>query len=321
MKVIIQIPCYNEEATLPSTLADLPTEIDGVDIIEIQVIDDGSTDRTVQVAREHGVHHIVSFKQNRGLAAAFKAGIDNALLNDADILVNTDADNQYKGKFVPDLVAPIILCSADVVVGARPIDNNPQFSPIKKMFHKIGSWVLRSVSKTNVPDAASGFRAYSKQALLQTNIFSEFSYCMETLIQAGLHNLKITSVPIEVNFVTRPSRLFSNIAQYIFSSGKTIIQIFLLYRSSFFFTVLAVATFFAASLLLARYLLLILFFGGVGSHFWPSIVLAGVLLMFTVLFYMTGVLSSLIASNRVLSEEILYRLRRMDSRPAFNDSK
>ncbi|MBL8022462.1 MAG: glycosyltransferase family 2 protein [Leptospirales bacterium] len=312
MKLIIQIPCYNEAKTLPQTIQDLPRSIPGISSIELQVIDDGSTDGTSEIARELGVAHIVRFRRNRGLAAAFRAGIDNALRLGADIVVNTDADNQYMGSDVALLVEPILNNTADMVIGCRPIDDHPEFSFLKKCFQKFGSWVLRKVSATSVPDAASGFRAYSRAALLRLNIFSDFSYTMETLIQAGYDNLQIASRDIRVNPKTRESRLFRNIWHYMWRSGKTIINIFLLYRSARFFGVLAIGAFVAAVLVIVRYLVLMYLFQVSTTVFWPSIILAGVLLVLAFLLYLTGILGSLLAANRKLSEDILYRLRKME---------
>jgi len=310
MKLIIQIPCYNEEKTLPQTIADLPREIKGVDKIEIQIIDDGSTDGTLAVARSLNVDHIISFKQNKGLATAFKVGVDNAIANGVDILVNTDADNQYKGHDINRLIEPVLQGNSDMVVGCRPIDDHPEFSYIKKKLQRIGSWVLRKVSKTTVEDAASGFRAYSREALIHINIFSSFSYCMETLIQAGHYNLKISCIKIDVNLKTRESRLFKNLIHYIWQSGRTIINIFLLYRSSQLFTGASLITFILGCGLVARYLYLVFVEGAPQDVFWPSIILAGIMLAISFGFYLTGLLTSLIAANRKISEEILSKLRK-----------
>jgi glycosyltransferase involved in cell wall biosynthesis len=312
MKLIIQIPCFNEERTLPATLKDLPRSIPGIDAIEIQVVDDGSSDRTVAVAKELGVHHIVSFKSNRGLAAAFKAGVDNALKLGADIVVNTDADNQYYGADIPRLVEPIVAGRAEIVVGCRPIADHPEFSWLKKQLQKLGSSVLRKVSKTTVRDAASGFRAYSRNSLLQLNIYSNFSYCMETLIQAGLANMKIETTDIRINPKTRDSRLFRNIFEYVYKSGKTIVGIFLIYRAK---TVLqwAALTFLLSSIaLFVRFLVLVGFYGSQAGTFWPTVVLSGVLLIMSLQTMFTQVLASLIMANRRLSEEIVYRLRKSE---------
>ena len=312
MKLIIQIPCYNEAKSLPATIKDLPKQLAGIDTIELQVIDDGSTDQTAQLAQQLGVHHIVSFKQNRGLAAAFKAGVDNALSHRADILVNTDADNQYRGEDISELIRPILRGEADLVIGSRPIDDHPEFSWLKKKLQRLGSWVLRRFSGTNVQDVSSGFRAFSRAALLHMNIFSDFSYCLETLIQAGYQNLKIVSVPIRINPQTRKSRLFRSLGHYLWQSARTIINIFLIYNSSRFFSVLAGLSFLAALVLAGRYVFLVLFENAPASNFWPSIILAGSLLILAFQLYLTGVVSYLISSNRKIGEEIVYRLRRME---------
>ena len=310
MKLIIQIPCYNEEMTLPVTLGDLPKKIEGIDCIETQVIDDGSMDRTSEVAIGLGVTHVQRFKQNKGLAAAFKAGIDNALARGADILVNTDGDNQYCGHDIEKLVRPILVGSSDIVIGCRKMDNHPEFSFVKKKLQRLGSWVLQRLSGTDVEDAASGFRAYSKEAMLRINVFSDFSYCMETLIQMGYSNLKISTVSISVNAKTRESRLYKNVMQYLWKSGKTIIMVFLLYKSSRFFGAIAVLLLMASLGLVGRYVILVLGKEALAGLYWPSVSLSGVLLILSFILYLTGVVTSLIAANRKLSEEILFRLRK-----------
>lgn len=319
MKLIIQIPCFNEENTLAQTYNDLPKVIEGIDCIETQIIDDGSTDKTIEVARQLGVDHIISFKQNKGLAAAFRAGVANAVVHGADILVNTDGDNQYAGADIPKLIRPIVSGEADMVIGARPINDHPEFSFLKKRLQNIGSWTLRKVSKTSVPDAASGFRAYSKEALMHINVFSDFSYCMETLIQAGHNNLKIESVDIRVNGKTRDSRLFRSIPQYVWRSAKTIVQIFLLYRSGQVFSALSVILFLAAVAVVFRYFFLMLFYQTPGNVFWPSIILASTLLTTSFVSYLVGIICSLIAANRKLLEEVLYRLRVSESKSRKNE--
>ena len=314
MKLIIQIPCFNEEQTLPVTIDDLPKAIDGVDTIELQVIDDGSTDDTASVAERLGVDHIIRFKQNKGLAAAFEAGLRNALKEGADLLVNTDADNQYVGSDIAKLVKPILDDAADIVIGCRPIDDHEEFSFLKKKLQRAGSWVLRKASRTTVRDAASGFRAYSREALMHLNIFSEFSYTMETLIGAGYHNLKIESVDIGVNAKTRESRLFRNLPHYLWKSGTTVINIFLLYRSSLFFSLISALLILASVLLAGRFLYLVWGAGADSNLFWPSVILAGMLLLAGFFVYLTGILSWLIASNRRLSEDILYRTKRLEEK-------
>lgn len=292
-------------------LRDLPRSIPGIDTIEVQVVDDGSTDRTVAVARELGVTHIIGFKKNRGLAAAFRAGSENALSNQADILVNTDGDNQYSGHDIAKLVQPIIMGKADIVIGCRPIDDHPEFSRVKKILQKLGSWVLRKVSKTTVRDATSGFRAYSRNSLLHLNIYSDFTYCLETLIQAGLSNMVIDSVDIAVNPKTRKSRLFRNIPQYIFRSVKTIAAIFIVYRANVIFGLSALLTLLASCAMAARYIFLTTFEGAPAATFWPTLILAGILLVIAFQLYLAGLLASLQAANRKLNEEVVYRLRTM----------
>jgi glycosyltransferase involved in cell wall biosynthesis len=309
MKLIIQIPCLNEEKTLPRVLAEIPKSIPGISSIEVQIIDDGSTDDTQAVARAHGVKHIVEFTHNRGLAAAFKAGVDNALRLGADILVNTDGDGQYRGQSIPALVQPIVDGRADVVVGARSIDSHPEFSWLKKRLQRFGTWVLRKVSGASVEDAASGFRAYNQFALMNLNVFSHFSYTMETLIQAGYQNLHVVSVPIEVNPKTRESRLFRSIPHYLWQSGRTILNIFLIYKSVPTFSFFSGISLASGMALVARYLWLVNMMNAPRSSFWPTIVLAGCLLMLSVHLYIFGVQSMLISSNRKLLEETLLRLR------------
>lgn len=310
MKLIIQIPCYNEEKTLPSVLRDLPTSIPGIDIIETQVIDDGSTDNTVAIAQSLGVDHIVCINRNKGLAAAFKAGVDNALRQGADILVNTDGDNQYYGNDVERLVSCMVQEQADIVVGCRPIVEHPEFSASKKLLQLVGSWVVRVVSKTTIPDAASGFRAYSREALLHLNIVTTFSYCMETLIQAGNANMKVSHTPIRVNPKTRESRLFHNIPEYLFKQIKTIVSMFVLYRSNVFFGLLSLCFFLPSFVLAARFFFLVTFNDASAANFWPSVILSGICLVIGCLCYLSGMLASLLAAQRKLSEETIYHLRR-----------
>lgn len=313
MKLIIQIPCFNEENTLSAAILDFPKDIQGVDIIETQVIDDGSTDATIEAAGALKINHIVSFKSHRGLAEAFKAGVDNALINGADILVNTDGDNQYRGQDIALLVKPILDGKADIVIGSRPIDTHPEFSFLKKIMQKVGSCALRKASNTCVKDAASGFRAYSKNALLRMNIYSQFSYCMETLIQAGLNNLKIVCVDIGVNPKTRDSRLFRNISEYIWKQSKTMATIFLLYRASWFFNFIAIGALLLSLFFAARYMILISFLNAPAASFWPSIILSGALFIVAVLVFFVGILASLISSVRKLCEDINYRIKKLET--------
>lgn len=321
MKLIIQIPCFNEEGTLAQTIRDLPRQLPGIEVIEYQIINDGSTDGTIKVARELGVHHIVDLGRNRGLAQAFKAGIEHALYAGADIIVNTDADNQYCGEDVAALVGPILRGEADIVVGARPIIDHPEFSMAKKILQKVGSWVIRKASGTSVEDAPSGFRAYTKAAAMHMNILTRFSYTLETLIQAGHSGMRVMSVPIRVNPKTRDSRLFKSMSHYIKSSGMTIIRVFIVYRSSWFFSALSIV-FFAISLALAaRYAYIVFILRQGAANFWPSILLAGFLLVMGFQMILTGILAELAASNRKLLEEILFKERIREYRGKTDDNK
>jgi glycosyltransferase involved in cell wall biosynthesis len=254
-KLIIQIPCYNEEATLGATLAELPRRIQGVDCIEWLVIDDGSRDKTVEVAKACGVDRIVRLPHNQGLAKAFMAGLEASLKAGADIIVNTDADNQYCASDIPLLIEPIILGQADIVVGARPIWQTKHFSLIKKLLQKLGSWVVRRASNTNIPDAPSGFRAFNREAALRLNVFNSYTYTLETIIQAGQKGMKIISVPIRTNFVSRPSRLVKNNASYVVRSLFTILRIFMLYRPLRFFLLLGSVPFSLGVILGIRWLI------------------------------------------------------------------
>ena len=310
MKLFIQIPCLNEEATLPQTLADLPTHIDGIDEIEVMVVDDGSTDRTVEVARAHGVRHVVSHGSNRGLAAAFSSGRDYALAHGADILVNTDADNQYCGADIAKLVVPVLENKADIVVGCRPIVDNPEFSRVKKLLQLCGSWALRRISKTTVRDAPSGFRAFSRNALSRIFLHSRFSYCMETLIQAGTTGMRVSSVDIRVNPKTRDSRLFKSIPQYLRKTGGTMLSMFVLYRPGAFFSLLSTPFFLLATVLGVRFLLLVYAFPDPTRTHLPSLILLAISAFAGFLCLLLAVLGSLLGANRRLSEEQLYLLRK-----------
>ena len=310
MKLFIQIPCLNEEATLPQTLADLPKQIDGIDEIEVMVVDDGSTDRTVEVAREHGVKHIVSHGTNRGLAAAFSSGRDYALAHGADILVNTDADNQYCGADIAKLVVPVLENRADIVVGCRPIVDNPEFSRLKKLLQLCGSWALRRISKTTVRDAPSGFRAFSRDALQRIFLHSRFSYCMETLIQAGTTGMRVSSVDIRVNPKTRDSRLFKSIPQYLRKTGGTMLSMFVLYRPGAFFSLLSAPFFLLDTILGVRFLLLVYAFPDPTRTHLPSLILLAISAFAGLLCLLLAVLGSLLAANRRLSEDQLHLLRK-----------
>lgn len=315
MKLIIQIPCFNEEHTLPPTLADFPAEIAGVDCIEYQVVDDGSSDRTVEVARALGVHHIVELGSNRGLATAFTTGLRHALDHGADIVVNTDGDNQYCGADIPKLVAPILAGQADLVVGNRPIVDHQEFGPVKKLLQLLGSWVLRRISKTRVRDAASGFRAFSRQACTRLFVHSRFSYCMETLIQAGNSGLRVVSVDIRVNRKTRESRLFRSIPQYIRKQATTMLAMALLYRPLAFFATLSTPFFVSALVLGARYMYLkwVIFPNDPSRTFVPSLILLAVLVMLGSSLLLAGLVSSLFVAQRRLIEAVLVNQREINA--------
>ena len=312
MKLIIQIPCLNEEETLAQTIRDLPKAIAGIDQIEILVVDDGSSDRTVEVARSAGAQHVLSLGTNRGLAAAFSMGVERAMILGADIVVNTDADNQYCGADIDKLVTPILQGRTDMVVGCRPIMDHPEFTPLKKGLQLLGSWALRAISKTTVRDAASGFRAFSREACLRLYVHSRFSYCMETLIQAGNSRLRVASVDIRVNSQTRPSRLFKSIPEYVMKSGGTILAMFLLYRPGRFFGLLGSVSLSGAFVLGLRYIYLIYINPDLTAtkvYHIPSLIFAAILAGCGVLLIALGILGELIRSHRRLTEEALYQLR------------
>ncbi len=311
MKLIIQIPCLNEEATLPETLADLPREVDGFDAVEWLVIDDGSTDATTDVARECGVDHVVRFNANKGLAVAFQAGLDTALKLGADVIVNTDADNQYRGEEIPKLVKPILAHTADVVVGDRRIREQGEFSPMKKFLQLWGSWVVRQASGTDVPDAASGFRAYSREAALRLNVVSSFSYTLETLIQAGKTDLAVAHVPIATNPRTRESHLFRSTAQYLRRSVATILRIYAMHEPLRVFLSLAAVVALGGLVLVGRVTWVYFTQPGPTGHV-QSLIIGGVLLVFAVQLAVLGVLADLVRANRILAERSLHRLRKIE---------
>jgi len=302
MKLIIQIPCFNEEETLHIALAALPREVDGFESVEWLMIDDGSVDDTVRVASENGVDHIVNFAQNQGLAKAFMAGIAECLAQGADVIVNTDADNQYEAQDIPLLVQPIIDGSADYVIGARPISQTRHFSGIKKTLQKLGSWVVRVASGTDVADAPSGFRAMSRECAAQLNVYNNYTYTLETIIQAGRKGMAIVSVPVRTNEDLRPSRLLSSIPNYIKKSIFTIVRIFVVYQPFRFFITIALSIFFVGFLLGLRFLYF--YFTGEGDGHVQSVVLASVLM---VIGFQTGLIAfiaDLLAVNRTLLEEL-----------------
>ena len=310
MKLIIQIPCYNEAETLEVALNDLPKQIDGIDEIEYLIINDGSKDNTVEVAKNWGVHYVVNFKCNKGLAKGFMAGLDACLRQGADIIVNTDADNQYCGADIEKLVRPILDGKADIVIGERPIDDTEHFSPLKKKLQHIGSWTVRVASKTDVPDAPSGFRAYSRQAALKMNVVNEYTYTLETIVQAGRNKMAITSVPIRTNPELRKSRLFNSMFGYIKKSMLTIIRAFMMYKPLRFFTIIG-STIFLIGLIVGIRFLVFVFMGESGGHI-QSLILASTLLLLGFQTFISGLQADLIASNRKLLEDIQERVRRLD---------
>jgi len=311
MKVIIQIPCYNEEATLGVTLAELPRALAGVDEVEWLIIDDGSADRTAEVAVQRGVNHVVTVPRNKGLANAFRTGVAACLEAGADIIVNTDADNQYCAADIGKLVAPIVRGQADIVVGCRPISEIAHFSPIKKTLQKLGSAVVRITSRTDVADAASGFRAISREAALRLNIFGEYTYTLEMLIQAGQRGMTVKQVPIRVNGDLRPSRLVKSIRSYVFRSMATIFRIFALYRPFRFFMALGVVPIGLGHLLFLRWVYLRLTeVPVVGHSHVPSLVIAAVSILFGCQLWGLALVADLMAANRKILEEMQFQARR-----------
>ena len=309
-KLIIQIPCYNEAETLPTTLAALPRTLAGVASVEWLVIDDGSSDDTAAVARENGVHHVVRLPQNQGLAKCFMAGLDACLKLDADIIVNTDADNQYRADDIPKLIEPILSAQADMVIGTRPIEDTSHFSKTKKLLQKIGSWVVRVASRTNVPDAPSGFRAFSRQAARRLNVFNSYTYTLETIIQAGQDAMAITCVPIRTNRDLRPSRLVKSIPSYLKRSAITIIRVFITYKSFKFFFFPGLISFGLGFLLGLRFCYF--YFTGDGSGHVQSLILAALLLGVGAFLMVVGLLADLVSVNRRIAEENRWRLRRIE---------
>jgi glycosyltransferase involved in cell wall biosynthesis len=309
-KLIIQIPCLNEAETLPQTLRDLPVSIPGIDVIETLVIDDGSRDGTSEVARAHGVHHIVRFRRNKGLAAAFIAGIDAALKLGADYIVNTDADNQYDGGDISTLVAPLLSGEADICIGDRNIQAIAHMTPSKKLLQRIGSWVVRQVSGTKVPDTTSGFRAYTREAALRMTLVSEFSYTLESLIQAGKRRMAIAHVEVRTNPRTRESRLFDSVFGYIKQSAATIVRIYASHEPLKVFSYIGLAIFSAGFLVSVRFLYYYLTGSGAGKL--QSLILSAVLMIVGFQVVLIGLLADLISGSRKVLEDVLYRVRLLE---------
>ena len=310
MKLIIQIPCYNEAQTLEIALNDLPKQIDGIDEIEYLIINDGSKDNTVEVAKNWGVHYVVNFKRNKGLAKGFMAGLDACLRHGADIIVNTDADNQYCGEDIEKLVRPILDGESDIVIGERPIDQTEHFSPLKKKLQHFGSWVVRMASKTNIPDAPSGFRAYSRDAAMRMNVINEYTYTLETIVQAGRNKIACTSVKIRTNGELRPSRLFSSMFGYVKKSMLTIGRAFLMYKPLKFFVTIGSILFAIGVALGIRFLYFLCI--GTGNGHTQSLILASMMIILGVMTGIVGLQADVISANRKLLEDIQYHVRKLD---------
>ena len=310
-KLIIQIPCLNEAETLPATLADLPREIPGMDTIEWLVVDDGSDDATAQVARAHGVDHVIRFRTHKGLAAAFTAGLDAAVRVGADYIVNTDADNQYAGVDVAALVQPLLDGTADIVIGDRNVATLQRMPLVKRWLQRIGSWVVRRVSNTGVPDATSGFRAYTREAALRQTVVSDFSYTLETIIQAGRKRMAIAHVPVTTNDATRPSRLFDNVFTYVRKSAATIVRTYTLYEPLTVFTAAGLTLVAGGLGISLRFLYF--YFNGAGAGHVQSLILSAVLLIVGFQVLLIGLLADVLSANRKLTEELLYRVRTLEA--------
>lgn len=310
MKLIIQIPCYNEAETLEIALNDLPKQIDGIDEIEYLIINDGSKDNTVEVAKNWGVHHVVSFARNKGLAKGFMAGIDACLRYGADIIVNTDADNQYCADDIPKLIQPILEHKADIVIGERPIDETEHFSWIKKKLQHFGSWVVRKASHTDIPDAPSGFRAFSRDAAMHINVINDYTYTLETIVQAGRNKMAITSVPVRTNPELRESRLFHSIWGYVKKSILTILRALMMYKPLYCFTMVAAVPSLIGVLIGIRFM--VYYFMGQGNGHTQSLMLACTLLIIGFITFVIGMLADVIAANRKILEDTQYHVRKME---------
>lgn len=320
MKLIIQIPCFNEAETLEVTLNDLPKHIDGIDEIEYLIIDDGSHDNTAEVAKKWGVHYVVRFRRNKGLAKGFMAGLDACLKNGADIIVNTDADNQYCGADIETLVRPILDKKAHIVIGERPIDDTEHFTPLKKKLQHFGSWVVRKASKTTIPDAPSVFRAYSREAAMRINVINDYTYTLETIVQSGREKMAVMSVPIRTNPELRESRLFHSMWGYIKKSMLTIVRTYLMYRPLYFFFMLGSILALVGVGFFVRYF--VFFCSGEGGGHLQSLILASTLLIVGFQTIVVGLLGDVISANRKILQDVQYHVRKMDySRQECEDEK
>ena len=316
MKLIIQIPCFNEAETLEVTLNDLPKHIDGIDEIEYLIIDDN----TAEVAKKWGVHYVVRFRRNKGLAKGFMAGLDACLKNGADIIVNTDADNQYCGADIETLVRPILDKKAHIVIGERPIDDTEHFTPLKKKLQHFGSWVVRKASKTTIPDAPSGFRAYSREAAMRINVINDYTYTLETIVQSGREKMAVMSVPIRTNPELRESRLFHSMWGYIKKSMLTIVRTYLMYRPLYFFFMLGSILALVGVGFFVRYF--VFFCSGEGGGHLQSLILASTLLIVGFQTIVVGLLGDVISANRKILQDVQYHVRKMDySRQECEDEK
>lgn len=310
MKLIIQIPCYNEADTLEVALNNLPKNIDGIDTIEYLIINDGSMDNTVEVAQKWGVHYIVNLKRNKGLAKGFMAGLDACLRNGADIIVNTDADNQYCGADIEKIVKPILEGKTDIVIGARPIDEIEHFSGIKKKLQHLGSWVVRKASNSDVADAPSGFRAFSREAALRMNVTNEYTYTLETIVQAGREKIAMQSVPIRTNEELRPSRLFKSMWGYVKKSVLTIIRAYIMYKPLVFFSIVGTIIFLSGLAIGIRFIMY--YIAGAGNGHIQSLILSSTLMLLGFQTFVVGLQADIISANRKLLEDIQYHVRKID---------
>lgn len=309
MKLIIQIPCYNEAETLTVTLNDLPKQIEGIDKIEYLIINDGSTDDTVKVAKEWGVHYVVNFNCNKGLAKGFMAGLDACLYYGADIIVNTDADNQYCGEDIAKLIQPILEGKADMVIGERPIDETDHFSYLKKKLQHLGSWVVRKASNTDVPDAPSGFRAFTRETAMRLNVVNDYTYTLETIVQAGRNRMKVVSVPVRTNPELRKSRLFHSMFGYIKKSVLTIFRAVMMYKPLYCFTLVAIVPSVIGFGIGIRFL--VYFFSGRGNGHTQSLILACTLLIIGFVTFVIGMVADIISANRKILEDTQYHIRKI----------